>query len=90
MTHDTRRAALGRHELYRTPRTGPGALQSVEVPAGNAQAAQAGGRAVLCCAMCGETARCRTFLAAGGGDGFEVFCPNAGFIRALKHGRYRA
>jgi hypothetical protein len=21
---------------------------------------------------------------------FEVFCPNAGFIRALKHGRYGA
>jgi len=66
------------------------ARQGVEVPAASAQGAEAGGRAVLRCAMCAQTARCRQFLAADGDDGIEAFCPNAGFIRALKHGRFRS
>lgn len=66
------------------------ALQGVEVPAGSMQGAEAGGRAVLRCAMCAEVARCRTCLATADGEGYDAFCPNAGFIRALQRGRFRA
>lgn len=66
------------------------ARQGVQVPAGSTQAVEAGGRAVLRCALCSETARCERYLAAGGGEGIEAFCPNAGFIRAMQHGRFNA
>ena len=37
------------------------------------------------CAACGETARCRRFLAgAGGDDRPEEFCPNAPLLSELK------
>ncbi|MCL4801408.1 MAG: hypothetical protein KJ025_17585 [Burkholderiales bacterium] len=63
------------------------ARQGVRLPAGDLQYAEAEGRALRRCAMCTETTRCAHFLAAGGGEGFEAFCPNAGFIRAMQRGR---
>jgi hypothetical protein len=66
------------------------ARQGVEVSASSMLAAGAVGRAVLRCATCAETARCRRFLAADDGEGFDAFCPNTGFIRALKRDHFSA
>jgi len=66
------------------------ARQGVEIPAESTLAAEAGGRAVLRCTMCSETARCERFLATDDKEGFEAFCPNAGFIRAVRRGIFFA
>lgn len=36
------------------------------------------------CAICAEQRRCRHWLAAGHTEGYEEFCPNADYWRALK------
>lgn len=36
------------------------------------------------CGSCKSTDRCRAWLAAGGREGAEAFCPNAPFLRELK------
>ena len=41
-------------------------------------------RALRRCMSCGSAARCSAWLAEGGRDGYDVFCPNAGFIEDLK------
>ena len=42
------------------------------------------GRAVRRCLSCGSAERCRTWLAEDRNQGYEAFCPNAGFIEELK------
>jgi len=47
-----------------------------------------GGRAfavaVKQCVECQEAAQCRAWLSSGAIDGYESFCPNAGFIERVK------
>lgn len=43
--------------------------------------------AVRRCVACSRKADCDRWLAAGGGDGFEAFCPNAGYIARLQQGQ---
>ena len=45
------------------------------------------GRAVRRCMLCGSAERCSSWLQQGGREGFEAFCPNAGFIGELKRTR---
>ena len=40
--------------------------------------------AVKQCVECQEAAQCRAWLASGATDGYESFCPNAGFIQRVK------
>jgi len=40
--------------------------------------------AVKQCVGCQEAAQCRAWLASGATDGYESFCPNAGFIQRAK------
>jgi hypothetical protein len=40
--------------------------------------------AVRQCVGCQEAAQCRAWLASGAVDGYESFCPNAGFIQRAK------
>jgi hypothetical protein len=40
--------------------------------------------AVNQCVECRQAAQCRTWLASGATDGYECFCPNAGFIQRAK------
>ncbi len=40
--------------------------------------------AVKQCVACRQVARCSAWLASGAVDGFESFCPNAGFIQRTK------
>ncbi|HYL88038.1 MAG TPA: DUF6455 family protein [Burkholderiales bacterium] len=40
--------------------------------------------AVKRCVECPQVGRCTTWLASGAIDGFESFCPNAGFIQRTK------
>ena len=42
--------------------------------------------AVQRCANCAVQGACRAWLDAGRRDGFEEFCPNAGFIRRAREG----
>jgi hypothetical protein len=52
------------------------------------RAIAAGGRdfaaAVKQCVECQEAAQCRAWLASGATEGYESFCPNAGFIQRVK------
>jgi len=52
------------------------------------RAVAVGGRdlavAVRDCIECQEAAQCRAWLASGATDGYESFCPNAGFIQRVK------
>jgi hypothetical protein len=52
------------------------------------RAVAAGGRdfavAVRRCVECQEAAQCRAWLASGASEGYESFCPNAGFIQRVK------
>src|SRR5437763_17149559 len=40
--------------------------------------------AVKQCVECQEAAQCRAWLASGATDGYESFCPNAGYIQRVK------
>ena len=40
--------------------------------------------AVRQCIQCKQAGRCSAWLATGAVDGFESFCPNAGFIQRTK------
>lgn len=42
------------------------------------------GRAVRRCMLCGSAERCSSWLQQGGREGFDAFCPNAGYIEELK------
>ena len=52
------------------------------------RAVAAGGRdfalAVKQCVECQQAAQCRAWLASGATEGYESFCPNAGFIQWVK------
>jgi hypothetical protein len=52
------------------------------------RAIASGGRdfavAVQRCLACNEAAQCRAWLASGARDGYQHFCPNAGFIDRMK------
>jgi hypothetical protein len=37
-------------------------------------------RAVRSCATCHATAQCRAWLDSGAREGYEAFCPNAGYV----------
>ena len=37
--------------------------------------------AVQRCLACNQAAQCRAWLASGARDGYETFCPNAGYVR---------
>jgi len=39
--------------------------------------------AVKRCLHCVATAQCRAWLDAGGRDGFDAFCPNAGYVEGI-------
>ena len=40
--------------------------------------------AVQRCLACNEAAQCRAWLHSGADDGYQSFCPNAGFIHRMK------
>ena len=40
--------------------------------------------AVKQCIQCQQVGRCTAWLASGASEGFESFCPNAGFIQRTK------
>jgi len=40
--------------------------------------------AVRQCVGCPEAAQCRAWLASGATEGYESFCPNAGFVQRVK------
>jgi hypothetical protein len=40
--------------------------------------------AVRQCVQCQEAAQCRAWLSSGATEGYESFCPNAGFIQRTK------
>ncbi|HEY3074173.1 MAG TPA: DUF6455 family protein [Burkholderiales bacterium] len=40
--------------------------------------------AVQRCLACNEAAQCRAWLSSGARDGYQHFCPNAGFIERMK------
>jgi hypothetical protein len=40
--------------------------------------------AVRRCVGCQEVARCRTWLDSGERDGYQAFCPNAGYVTLMK------
>lgn len=40
--------------------------------------------AVRQCLACQSAARCRTWLYSGARDGYQAFCPNAGFVHRIK------
>lgn len=52
------------------------------------RAVAAGGRefavAVSRCVACQQAAECRSWLLSGATEGYESFCPNAGFIHRVK------
>jgi len=52
------------------------------------RAVAVGGRdfalAVHQCVACQKAAECRSWLLSGATEGYESFCPNAGFIQRLK------
>ena len=52
------------------------------------RAVAAGGRdfavAVNQCVACQQAAQCRAWLSSGATEGYESFCPNAGFIQRAK------
>ena len=41
-------------------------------------------RALRRCMSCSSAERCSAWLAKGGREGYDAFCPNAGFIEDLK------
>jgi hypothetical protein len=51
-------------------------------------AISSGGRQFLVamrqCATCPSFARCQSWLESGAAEGYETFCPNAGFVSHLK------
>jgi hypothetical protein len=40
-------------------------------------------RAVRQCGSCGEMAQCRSWLESGRREGYEAFCPNAGYVERV-------
>src|SRR5690349_8331829 len=40
--------------------------------------------AVQRCLACSEAAQCRAWLSSGARDGYQSFCPNAGYIERMK------
>jgi Family of unknown function (DUF6455) len=40
--------------------------------------------AVQRCLACNQAAQCRAWLASGAHDGYQRFCPNAGYIEQMK------
>lgn len=40
--------------------------------------------AVRQCTRCSEAAQCRAWLHSGARDGYQTFCPNAGFVHRMK------
>jgi hypothetical protein len=42
------------------------------------------GHAIRQCTRCTESPQCRAWLSSGARDGYQSFCPNAGFIRRMK------
>lgn len=36
------------------------------------------------CTRCTEAAQCRAWLQSGASDGYQSFCPNAGFVQRMK------
>jgi hypothetical protein len=40
-------------------------------------------RAVRRCVGCAEAARCRSWLDAGRREGYDAFCPNAGYVERI-------
>lgn len=40
--------------------------------------------AVQRCLACSEAAQCRAWLASGAREGYDAFCPNAGYIERMK------
>lgn len=36
------------------------------------------------CTRCNEAAQCRAWLQSGASDGYQTFCPNAGYVRRMK------
>ena len=60
-------------------RQGPNALR---------MAAASGSRDFACaigrCTSCGATAQCRAWLDSGAREGFDEFCPNAGYVERIR------
>ena len=40
--------------------------------------------AVRTCVYCAEAAQCRAWLASGARDGYQSFCPNAGYVERMR------
>jgi hypothetical protein len=40
--------------------------------------------AVKSCLACNQAAQCRAWLSSGARDGYQHFCPNAGYIERMK------
>jgi hypothetical protein len=40
--------------------------------------------AVQRCLACSEAAQCRAWISSGARDGYQSFCPNAGYIERMK------
>ena len=36
------------------------------------------------CTRCSEAAQCRAWLYSGASDGYQTFCPNAGYVQRMK------
>ena len=58
--------------------------QGAEVPELSQRAGRELGRAVRRCMSCSSAERCSAWLAQGEREGYDAFCPNAGFIEQLK------
>lgn len=41
-------------------------------------------QAIRRCARCTEAAQCRAWLHSGAREGYQAFCPNAGFVHRMK------
>ena len=41
-------------------------------------------RAIRNCLNCGAVSHCRTWLDSGAHDGYQEFCPNAGYVERVK------
>jgi hypothetical protein len=41
-------------------------------------------QAVRQCTRCSEAAQCRAWLCSGAREGYQSFCPNAGFVQRMK------
>jgi hypothetical protein len=58
--------------------------QGAELPELSQLAGRELGRAVRRCMSCSSAQRCGAWLDKGEREGYEAFCPNAGFIEDLK------